>query len=293
MSSYVCLMYHDVCPDHDAGHERYSKLSPSIRSYTVTARRFAEQVAAIGSERWLDPEELRQPDIRANGDGRPRVLITFDDGWAGSLLEAGPILADAGARAIVFVTTGLIGHPMFATEAMLRDLPVDLFEIGSHTVTHPFLAECSSDVIRRELGDSRSELEQILGRRVDSISIPNGSVDDRVLGMAEECGYELVFTSEARVNSLNSDHRSIGRVAVRSATATSSVVQWSNGLIGAAGWRNRLLEVPRGVLGPKRYRRLRSWALGGKPGQDDMGELVARYRRAAAAPLSSLGMTVN
>jgi len=277
VSRFVCLMYHDVCPDGDVGPEGpFARLSPSIRSYSVTTSRLREQVAAIGRDRWLDPKQLRRPAHAGPRDDLPQVLLTFDDGWTGSFLEAGPILEQAGARAIVFVTTGLIGHPLFASEQLLRDLPPDVFEIGAHTVTHPFLAECSSPVVRRELNESRCQLEDILGRCVDSLSVPNGSLDERVLKIARECGYELIFTSETTTNTVGD--RVIGRVAVRSGTPTETVLQWAEGRLGAAGWRRRALEIPRQLLGPKRYRRLRGWALGEESGQDDMSQLVAAHQ---------------
>jgi peptidoglycan/xylan/chitin deacetylase (PgdA/CDA1 family) len=223
---------------------------------------------------------LRRPAGMNDRDARPQVLLTFDDGWTGSFLEAGPILKEAGARAIIFVTTGLTGHRLFASESQLRDLSHDVFEVGAHTVTHPFLAECSSDMIRRELNESRCQLEDILGRCVDSLSIPNGSLDERVLKIAAECGYELVFTSETTINTVGD--RVIGRVAVRSDTPTGSVIQWAEGKLGVAGWRRRALEIPRQVLGPKRYRQFRGWMLGEESDQDDMSELIAQHESASS-----------
>src|SRR5690606_35200057 len=130
--------------------------------------------------------------------------------------------------------------------------------------------ECTSAVIRRELRDSRQTLEDILGRCVDCVSIPNGSADERVLDIADECGYSFVFTSETRLNSSDDGSRTIGRVAVRSDSTAECVAQWANGMLGSASWRRRALELPRRLLGPQRYRRLRSWALGEERGQDDM-----------------------
>lgn len=281
MSRFVCLMYHDVCPASDTGDESQSaRLSPSIRSYTVTTDQFRNQLAAIGRDRWLDPAELRCPATTSSEASSPRVLLTFDDGWTGSILEAGPILKEHGARAIVFVTTGLIGHPLFVSESQLSELPQDTFAIGAHTVTHPFLAECASSVIRRELTESRHQLEDILGRCVDSMSVPNGSLDERVLKIARECGYETIFTSETTTNSLGD--RVIGRLAVRSGTTTESILQWVGGNLGSAGWRRQTLGISKKFLGPKRYRQLRGWALGEEEGQDDMASLVTEHHAATS-----------
>jgi peptidoglycan/xylan/chitin deacetylase (PgdA/CDA1 family) len=282
MSRLVCLMYHDI--ERAGGADDSSaRLSPSIRSYTVTTNQFREHLAAIGRDRLLDPAELRCPSTSTSQTAAPRVLLTFDDGWAGSILEAGPILQEFGARAIVFVTTGLIGHPLFVSESHLSQLSQETFEIGAHTVTHPFLAECASDVIRRELTESRCELEDLLGRCVDRMSVPNGSLDERVLKIANECGYETVFTSETTINWVGD--RVIGRVAVRSTTTTDSLIQWAAGSLRSAGWRRQALAIPKKVLGPKRYRQLRGWALGEESGQEDMNTLVAEHLSTTTQPV--------
>jgi peptidoglycan/xylan/chitin deacetylase (PgdA/CDA1 family) len=283
MSRFVCLMYHDVRQPGEAGADRQlARLSPSICSYSVTTDQFREHLTTIGRNRWMDPAELRCPTTATSEDSTPRVLLTFDDGWVGSILEAGPILKEFGARAIVFVTTGLIGHPLFVSESLLSDIPQDTFEIGAHTVTHPFLAECTSDVIRRELTESRCQLEDILGRCVDSMSLPNGSLDERVLKIARECGYETILTSETTMNWAGD--RVIGRVAVRSGTTTDAITQWAAGSLGSEGWRRQALEISKKLLGPTRYRRLRGWALGEEHGQDDMGALVAEHQ-SSTSPL--------
>ncbi|HVJ87588.1 MAG TPA: polysaccharide deacetylase family protein [Caulifigura sp.] len=289
MSPFVCLMYHNVCRADQLGADGpFAQLGPSIQSYAVTTEQFSEQTSAIGRDRLLDPDALRKP-VSAK-PSRPQVLVTFDDGWAGTFEEAGPILEAAGARAIVFVTSGLIGHPLFASEALLRELPRDVFEIGSHTVTHPFLAEGTTKQIEKELRDSRAELEDIVGRTVDTISIPNGSFDQRVLRIAEECGYSLVFTSEPHLNQSPPDHRGIGRVAVRSTTTTDAILRWCDGDLGAAGWRRKALDVPKQLLGPERYRRLRAWALGEKRNDDDMSDLVVSHQSASRELVLSNGV---
>jgi len=72
-------------------------------------------------------------------------------------------------------------------------------EIGSHTVSHPFLSRLSDDQIKSELSDSRHRIESMIGSPAISLSYPTGGkefYDDRVLKIAESCGYQFSVTYE-------------------------------------------------------------------------------------------------
>jgi peptidoglycan/xylan/chitin deacetylase (PgdA/CDA1 family) len=53
-----------------------------------------------------------------------------------------------------------------------------LVEIGSHTVTHPILASITDDESWHELTVSRSQIEEGLGRQINSFCFPNGKPGD-------------------------------------------------------------------------------------------------------------------
>src|SRR5215475_6402536 len=48
-----------------------------------------------------------------------------------------------------------------------REMNANGVEIGSHTLTHPILTNVGDERLRRELSDSKSRLEEILGRQVN------------------------------------------------------------------------------------------------------------------------------
>jgi peptidoglycan/xylan/chitin deacetylase (PgdA/CDA1 family) len=76
-------------------------------------------------------------------------------------------------------------------------------EFGSHTVSHPVLSRLRDDELRRELSLSRRELEQRLGRQVELLAYPVGGetdFDDRVVGVARECGYRMALTYVSGTN---------------------------------------------------------------------------------------------
>jgi len=73
--------------------------------------------------------------------------------------------------------------------------------IGSHTVTHPILANLSPESRDSELRRSRSELSDALGSEVNTIAYPNGraiphNFDDETIRAAQAAGYRCAVTSK-------------------------------------------------------------------------------------------------
>jgi peptidoglycan/xylan/chitin deacetylase (PgdA/CDA1 family) len=172
------------------------------------------------------------------------------------------------------------------SEDELAAVPTDAFEIGSHTVSHPFLDELPSGQIRRELADSRSRLQDITGTSIDTVSIPNGAIDGRVRQIALDVGYQFVFTSEVGVNFDRFDLAAIRRVAIHRNTSLSSFRSIVAGDLGNARRRQQLLSIPKRVLGSARYRALRKWALGETSDQGDMSALVTEAAATQPAAVS-------
>jgi peptidoglycan/xylan/chitin deacetylase (PgdA/CDA1 family) len=77
----------------------------------------------------------------------------------------------------------------------LRGLAESGWEVGSHTCSHPRLAELATDAeLAAELQGSREVCEERLGRPCRSIAYPYGSYDRRVVDAAAEAGYEFGLT---------------------------------------------------------------------------------------------------
>jgi len=75
-----------------------------------------------------------------------------------------------------------------------REMDANGVEIGSHTLTHPILTNVGDERLRRELRDSKSRLEEILGRQVDQFCYPNGDNDERVQCEVARAGYRAAVT---------------------------------------------------------------------------------------------------
>ena len=68
--------------------------------------------------------------------------------------------------------------------------------IGAHTLSHPVLSLCSEEEARREIRDSKIEIESALGRPVWAFAYPFGNsstMGDREIGLAREAAFACAF----------------------------------------------------------------------------------------------------
>jgi peptidoglycan/xylan/chitin deacetylase (PgdA/CDA1 family) len=278
MHRFVSLMYHSVIPSG----AQYPELSPSVTAYFVDQATFTAQVAALCRlGRCIDLAAVRafyhaEPGACHPPHRQPFVHLTFDDGWRGAVDVAGPVLAGHSCTATLFVVTDLVDCPHFVSRSALRSLPAETFQVGSHAKTHRFLHRLSADAIRDELQSSKAFLEDIVGYEVDALSLPGGAVDERVRQIAAEVGYRLLFTSAIYANTRSRGPMHIGRIAIKSTTAMPAFRRYIHHRVGWEQGRQRLLSIPKRMLGIRRYERLRRRLLGEAPDQYDMVDLATR-----------------
>jgi peptidoglycan/xylan/chitin deacetylase (PgdA/CDA1 family) len=71
-------------------------------------------------------------------------------------------------------------------------------DIGGHTSSHPVLAATPLAVQRREIGNSKQRLEEIIGRRLTAFSYPYGSVADytaETVAEVRNAGYSIACSN--------------------------------------------------------------------------------------------------
>jgi peptidoglycan/xylan/chitin deacetylase (PgdA/CDA1 family) len=71
---------------------------------------------------------------------------------------------------------------------------------GSHTLTHPSLPDLDDRQLRREVADSKHQLEDLLGEEVNTFAYPFGYLNRRVRAAVVEAGYKLAFTTVPGMN---------------------------------------------------------------------------------------------
>ena len=134
-----------------------------------------------------------------------RLRASFDDAFR-TAASVFPALERLGVPIQIFVCTGYAreGAPLTIPE-LAGDDPAELatmtwnelrahvergVELGSHGVSHAHLTELGDDEVRRELVDSKRELEEELGRACPDFAYPYGEHDARVRGLVRAAGYE-------------------------------------------------------------------------------------------------------
>lgn len=76
-------------------------------------------------------------------------------------------------------------------------------EIGSHTYSHDSIGTISdSKVLNKEINDSKTEIENKLGREVTMLALPNGQTGPEADRVIEESDYKFVLYANDALNTL-------------------------------------------------------------------------------------------
>ena len=210
----------------------------STSEYAVTERRFAEHMAALDAAGFHTVSIEQVADLVAGRDPvlppRP-ILITFDDGTAGTWRYADPILASHGFRAVAFVVTSAVSpddaaQSYYLTWNEIRKMAASgRWDIEGHTHNghrevptasgpSPFLSnrivEPDGETetlaawrqrIADDLHTNREQLEQHVYQPVRALAYPfsasrfpsnDPTIGDPLPGVVRET-FELAFTNEA------------------------------------------------------------------------------------------------
>lgn len=218
MTPIPILMYHRVTPEPH----------PAFFKYCVTPKAFANQMRFLYIAKYT-PIDFN--DLLSYRDGSRKlpekpIVITFDDGFQDIADHAIPTLITRGFKAVVYFVTGLTGGksswmlPLRGVEFPLmdwdtiKDLDRKGFQCGAHSITHPQLTEISSLDCRRELLNSRLDMEDRLGHEVRHLAYPFGLFNREVRDIAEDEGYYTACSTQIGIASFKDDLLTLPRVPV-------------------------------------------------------------------------------
>jgi len=200
------IMYHSI--DYTADKKNKIIIPPEIfarqmkflRDFKYNVITLDEAVAYI--------KNRKRPPART-------VAITFDDGYENNYKYAYPILMQYKIPATIFVIVDSIGTKGFVTWDQIREMDRSgIVSIESHTMSHPWLIHIGSAQLERELCDSRSALEEKLGRKMKFVCYPRNGYNEEVKAAARKAGYEAGFATKPTRLSPNYDIYEIKRIRI-------------------------------------------------------------------------------
>jgi peptidoglycan/xylan/chitin deacetylase (PgdA/CDA1 family) len=226
-SGLQTLLYHRVCADN----EWYP--SP----YVVTASAFRRQMEFLHARGYYTPalaDVLDENVPTRNGHHRP-FLLTFDDGYLDNFHYAFPVLKEFGFRAIIFLVAdfsrrdnwwdlpdGVPRAPLLEP-AHIREMGANGIEFGSHTLHHPHLPTLSVAALNEEVVHSRTTIEEIIQKPVESFSYPYSDLDGSVRAAVMAAGYRCAFAVNTGPRVFSSDLFEIRRLNVENGAGRLSM----------------------------------------------------------------------
>jgi peptidoglycan/xylan/chitin deacetylase (PgdA/CDA1 family) len=183
----LVLMYHAV-----------AEVTQDPHQLAVTPQRFRAQMAFLRRIGLRGVAVADLVDAFAAGRHRGLVGITFDDGYAGVLDNALPVLREHGFGATVYIVSERLGGandwdrgpvwPLLNADGVAQLATAGL-EIGSHSATHVRLAGLPADRLRHEISSSRQQLQALLGHAPHGFAYPYGSMDAAARAAVANAGY--------------------------------------------------------------------------------------------------------
>lgn len=190
------LMYHHIAQD------------PGGDVWTISTEEFRRQIAELHAAGYqtLLPEDLAQ--IRRWKFWLPRkpILLTFDDGLLSTLVEAEPVLRQAGFQAICYLITGSIAdtpaermgyrvYECLTWEEIRAMQERGTIVFGIHSHSH------SSDSARvaQEAAECRNIFHQKTGKKTRDFCYPYGAAPDGLVQAVSNAGYRTAMICEDRM----------------------------------------------------------------------------------------------
>jgi len=233
MKSATLQYYNSVAPFRELFEQgnpilTYHKVGPRpirvrLKGLYVSSKLFAAQLAE------LETAGFRSGSLcDCSGPLKPRqIVLTFDDGYVKVLQHAIGALAQTQFNAIQFLPVNFLGKSNEwdvalgeASEPIMdapqvRDWLAAGHDIGSHSLTHPFLTRLPPDQAREEIFASKKKLEDLFGRSIEHFCYPYGDWNSVVRDWVMEAGYRTASTTDFGVNTPETSSFALKRITAR------------------------------------------------------------------------------
>jgi peptidoglycan/xylan/chitin deacetylase (PgdA/CDA1 family) len=255
----VFLMYHELSvPDRKLCYSE-----PGYTRYVISASCFREQMQKLARESFIGKSVGQViADFDKNLDNQS-VAVTFDDGCETDLICAAPVLKELGFSATFYITAGFVGKPGYLSKSQVHELSNLGFEIGCHSMTHPYMTDISAGQLREETAGARESLEQMSGSPVIHFSYPGGRGNASVAEAVRGAGFQSIATSSSGINSARTNPSALHRVPILEGTNLEQFTCICRGQgLRWARLKEKARDASKRALGNSAYESVRSLLLG-------------------------------
>lgn len=191
--SPTVLMYHGIVPDTQPMPRPERELGAPL--YDVSLENFKSQMAWL-KDNGFTPVIIDPGQSSFFDNVLKPVILTFDDGEMNNYQYVFPVLQQLGWKAYFFIIIKRIGENGYMGLNQLKELQKAGMIIGSHGLTHEILTNLLDSQMEEELRASKKNLEINLGVPIDTLSVPRGFCNDKILETAYRLGFKTVFISD-------------------------------------------------------------------------------------------------
>jgi peptidoglycan/xylan/chitin deacetylase (PgdA/CDA1 family) len=233
------------------GYHDFSETAPESEMIIRTSK-FRKQMEAI---RNAGLPVIPMADFQAWKRGEKEIadksiVITIDDGWKAVYTDAFPILKEFGYPFTLFLYKNYVdGGGKALTTEMVKEMQKHGATIGSHSVSHAYPqshrrkgAEAYEKFLKLEFGESKKFLEKKFGGRITTYAYPGGIHTAEMDPVAEEFGYEHLFTVlPGKIRRSNNDRTLPRYIILGTHDRIFELATGFNEISGMAGNANRVI----------------------------------------------------
>ncbi|WP_434340554.1 polysaccharide deacetylase family protein [Motilimonas cestriensis] len=205
----IVLMYHSV-----------PTLSQQATQYDSTLAQFKQHLALLAQ---LNSQVVTLNTLMTTRDSQGlQIAITFDDGYLDNLTNALPALTEYQFPATLFMVTRAAPavsqwspnpKPLLSPQ-QLQQLDEQGWEIGGHTCHHLDLTRLSASQSQQQINNCKDDLEQQLGKAVNSFAYPFGRYQLHHEEQLAAAGFEYACTTRAGAVQPHTQPLTIPRITV-------------------------------------------------------------------------------
>jgi peptidoglycan/xylan/chitin deacetylase (PgdA/CDA1 family) len=172
------------------------------------------------------------------------VVITFDDGYRNTYLNALPILNKYNFCATMFINVSFLQDYSNNSEYLscfeLKHIKKSgIIDFGSHGLTHRILSTLSGKDLIKELRESKDTIEDIINDKVCFFAYPFGhsrSYNKKVIELIKSLGFIGAFTTIYGINNLKTNLFLMKRNRI---SWLDDLLEFEKHLIGAYDWAGK------------------------------------------------------